>query len=193
MTHKENPVVAHSSIRGLIILGLALSLVLMISRGLKQSYWEGGPIKGDGDCTYQVMRAKTLVGTIRFHAPAHVSDIMQGLGAPSPQKLTGDERLVPCDSVIDLDEGDRHIRWAPLSASVLVAIGGKMDLNTAQAEDLVLIPGVGPKLAATIVDYRTKHGPFHSLADLEKIAGVGGKKRAKMEPFVKITPPSDSR
>ena len=191
MTDKENRVVAHSSIRGLIILGLALSLVLMISRALKQSYWGPASVTGEGDCAYQVLRGKTLLGTIRFHAPANVSDIVQGLGLPLSEKLTGDERLVPCDSAIDIEAEDRNCRWAPLSASVLVALGGKIDLNSAQIEDLILVPGVGAKLASAIVDYRAKHGPFHSLADLERIPGVGAKKRAKMEPFLKITPWSD--
>ncbi|MGB9615745.1 MAG: ComEA family DNA-binding protein [Desulfomonilaceae bacterium] len=188
MIDKGSPIAAHSSIRGLIILGLALSLVLMISRALKQSYWEPMTVKGEGDCAYQVTRGKTLVGTIRFHAPASVSDILEALGIPSSQKVSGEERLVPCDSAIVLDGDGGNVRWEPLSASVLVAIGGKIDLNSAQMEDLMLVPGVGPKLASAIVDYRAKHGPFHSLGDLEKIPGVGGKKRAKMEPFLKITP-----
>jgi len=94
--------------------------------------------------------------------------------------------LVPCDSAIDLDTQDVDIRCEPLPGTALIALGGKIDLNSAQVEDLVLVPGVGGKLASMIVNYRTKNGTFSSIAEVEKIPGVGEKKRAKMEPFLKI-------
>lgn len=49
-------------------------------------------------------------------------------------------------------------------------------LNTASAEHLCAISGIGPKLAQKIIEYRTAHGPFRSEADLRKVPGVGEKK-----------------
>jgi competence protein ComEA len=50
---------------------------------------------------------------------------------------------------------------------------GPVDLNRADAHRLADLPGVGPALAARIVDYRREHGPFRSPDDLDKVKGVG--------------------
>lgn len=51
-----------------------------------------------------------------------------------------------------------------------------VDLNTADARTLAArLEGVGPKTAEAIVAYRTKHGPFKRIEDLEKVKGVGTK------------------
>jgi competence protein ComEA len=48
-----------------------------------------------------------------------------------------------------------------------------VDLNSATAEELDALPGIGPVTAQKIVDYRRQHGPFTSVADLDAIAGIG--------------------
>ncbi len=62
------------------------------------------------------------------------------------------------------------------SGSVLAADGdGKINLNTATAEELTQLKGVGEKIAESIVQYREGHGPFKSIADLELVKGIGPK------------------
>lgn len=62
-----------------------------------------------------------------------------------------------------------------------------IDLNTANASTLETIHGVGPKRATEIIDYRTLHGPFHSLDELRKIRGIGPKLFSQISQFVEIT------
>jgi len=59
-------------------------------------------------------------------------------------------------------------------------------INTASSEDLCFIKGVGPSLAQKIIDYREKNGNFHTAKDLEKVPGIGAKKRQAMEEFVRF-------
>ena len=59
-------------------------------------------------------------------------------------------------------------------------------INTASNEDLCFIKGVGPSLAQKIIDYREKNGNFRSSKDLEKVPGIGAKKRQAMEEFVRF-------
>jgi competence protein ComEA len=51
----------------------------------------------------------------------------------------------------------------------------KVNLNTASVEQLTTLPGVGPKLAARIVEYRQKAGTFRSTQELMNVQGIGEK------------------
>jgi competence protein ComEA len=50
---------------------------------------------------------------------------------------------------------------------------GPIDLNTATAEQLDSLPGVGPATAKAIIDHRTKNGPYRSVDDLLDVRGIG--------------------
>ncbi|MDR1740927.1 MAG: ComEA family DNA-binding protein [Synergistaceae bacterium] len=52
---------------------------------------------------------------------------------------------------------------------------GLIDVNTASAEALVSVNGIGPSLAGRIIEYRTLHGPFNSVDELRKVKGIGAK------------------
>jgi len=64
-----------------------------------------------------------------------------------------------------------------------------VNLNTATAEQLATIPGVGPKMAERIIDYRQKNGGFKKIEDLMNVSGVGEKSFLKMKPLITVTAP----
>ena len=47
-----------------------------------------------------------------------------------------------------------------------------VDLNTADAEALQTLPGIGPAKAAAIIAYREEHGPFAALQDVANVPGI---------------------
>lgn len=55
-----------------------------------------------------------------------------------------------------------------------------LPLNRASAEDLELLPGIGPVRAAAIVAYRERHGPFGDPADLQRVHGIGPRTAARL-------------
>ena len=55
-----------------------------------------------------------------------------------------------------------------------------VNVNTADAEELETLTGIGPALAQTIIDYRAGHGAFRSAEDLLLVKGIG---EAKLEGF----------
>ena len=46
-------------------------------------------------------------------------------------------------------------------------------VNSATADELAQLPGIGPALAAAIIEYRTMHGPFRSFEELDAVPGLG--------------------
>lgn len=60
----------------------------------------------------------------------------------------------------------------------------KVNLNTASAEELASLPGIGSVLAARIVAYREEHGPFQSLDGLKQVSGIGDKLVEKIRDLV---------
>lgn len=51
----------------------------------------------------------------------------------------------------------------------------RVNVNTAPVAELERLPGVGPRLAQQIIDYRTANGPFATPADLAKVRGISDK------------------
>ena len=62
----------------------------------------------------------------------------------------------------------------------------RVNVNTATALDLQIIPGVGEKTAAKIIGYRDSHGPFLSEEELMNIKGIGPKKLEKMREYIRV-------
>ena len=61
-------------------------------------------------------------------------------------------------------------------------IQGVVNLNLATAEELALLPGVGPARAAAIIEHRKEAGPFESCQGLLEIRGIGEKALERMKP-----------
>ena len=73
------------------------------------------------------------------------------------------------------------------AATVTATATAPVNLNTATAEQLATIPGVGPKMAERIIDYRQKNGGFKKVEDLMNVSGVGEKSFLKMKPLITVT------
>lgn len=67
------------------------------------------------------------------------------------------------------------VTTAPTPAPAPAAPGAlvRININTATAAELELLPGIGPALAARIVEDREKKGPFKSVDDLDRVRGIG--------------------
>ncbi|NKZ05033.1 ComEA family DNA-binding protein [Actinomadura latina] len=66
------------------------------------------------------------------------------------------------------------------------APGTPLDLNTATPDQLDDLPGVGPVLAQRIVAYRTQHGGFRSVEQLQEVSGIGARRFADLKPMVRV-------
>ena len=63
-----------------------------------------------------------------------------------------------------------------LGAVALLSMGwalAAVNINSASAEELKALPGIGPAKAAAIVEYRSQHGSFKSVEELKEVKGIG--------------------
>lgn len=63
---------------------------------------------------------------------------------------------------------------------------GKININTADSEELQKIPGIGPAYAQRIIEYRENIGSFREPNDLLAIKGIGEKRLANMKQYIKF-------
>jgi competence protein ComEA len=82
----------------------------------------------------------------------------------------------------------RHGEIAPASSDPRTngASNAPVDLNTATADQLDALPGVGPATADAIIRDRDAHGPFHSVDDLARVRGIGPAKLDQLRDLVTV-------
>jgi competence protein ComEA len=73
-----------------------------------------------------------------------------------------------------------------ISGSPAPKLHYRINLNTADAPRLQLLPGIGPVIANAIVEYRLEHGPFEKISDLRRVPGVGQKKVDAIRSYVTL-------
>ena len=62
-----------------------------------------------------------------------------------------------------------------------------VDLNTATAEELDTLPGIGEKKALAIVEYREANGPFRAVEELERVKGISERTVDGMRAYVRVS------
>jgi comEA protein len=64
--------------------------------------------------------------------------------------------------------------------------GEKININKASISELTRLPGVGPRIAERIYEYRKQVGKFKSVEELLNVKGIGLKKLEKMRPYITL-------
>ncbi|MEU5094663.1 ComEA family DNA-binding protein [Streptomyces sp. NPDC020996] len=133
-------------------------------------------------------------GIHRLPAGARVVDALRAAGGVRPGTRT--EGLNQARFLVD---GEQVVVGGPVPPPVpgggpagpagpaagTGAAGAPVSLNTATADQLDALPGVGPVLARHIVDYRTQHGGFRSVDELREVNGIGDRRFADLRNLVR--------
>jgi competence protein ComEA len=71
--------------------------------------------------------------------------------------------------------------------STKLAPGEKININTASAEELDRLPGIGKTKAQAIIDYRNQNGNFQAPEDIEKVKGIKAGSYEKIKDYIKVS------
>jgi len=74
---------------------------------------------------------------------------------------------------------------APAGPEPHDVVNGRVNVNLADLKQLQMLPGIGPKAAARIIEYREEYGDFEGLEDLGQVQGIAGQRLAALEERVK--------
>jgi competence protein ComEA len=72
------------------------------------------------------------------------------------------------------------------SSSGKLAAGQTVNINTATAEQLDALPGIGPTKAQAIIDYRNEHGRFSSIEDIQNVKGIKEGEFSKIKDYIRV-------
>lgn len=122
-------------------------------------------------------------GLVTLPAGARVADALRAAG----DVLDGTD-VTALNLARRLGDGEQiNVGLPPVAAPVAVATGTRIDLNTASAEQLDALPGVGEVTARRIVDWRSEHGPFGSVEQLREVDGIGATRFARLRDQVTVS------
>lgn len=121
-------------------------------------------------------------GIYRLAKDSRVHDAIRMAGGTSAEadllKVNLAERLSDGKVIYIAKKGEEipEIAWVDQASSTVGSEKtGKININTATAEVLEQLNGIGPKKAQAIVRYREENGPFSSVDEIAKVPGIGEK------------------
>jgi competence protein ComEA len=136
-----------------------------------------------------VVGAVRQPGLYRLPQGSRIADAVAQAGG-----ATGKAQLAQVNLAAPLADGEQVVvpkrgavgAVAPSGAGAGAGTGpaAPVQLSTATLEQLETLPGIGPVMAQKILDFRTKHGAFSSVDELDAVSGIGPKRLDQLRDLV---------
>lgn len=141
--------------------------VAVIADHLVTSSATAEPTSSGSEVVVHVVGAVRKPGLVHLAAGSRVAEALRAAGGATSTKAEGSVNLARI-----LVDGEQILVNAA-GAVAGTASDGKVSLNSASAAQFEELPGVGPVLAQRILDYRSEHGAFRSIDELDDVSGIG--------------------
>ncbi|AXI99634.1 comEA protein [Cyclonatronum proteinivorum] len=107
-------------------------------------------------------------------SPAQEQTVQQASPASTPAVLSAETASEKNTAESDnLVSADNLTESAAVVTPTSVASDSKININTADTDELVQLPGIGPAIAARIIEYRNEFGPFEEISEIKNVRGIG--------------------
>ena len=154
-----------------------------------QTVTQGGSQEDRAEITVYVTGAINKPGVVTVREGARTADAVKACGGLLP---TADGEKVNMAQVLkdgqqvrvpEKQAGSSALpaNTGKASSAVKTKADGPININTASAEELDALPGIGPAMAKRIIEYRETEGAFTAIEDIKKVKGIGEAKFEKMK------------
>lgn len=159
-----------------VLVGVSAFLVGGRSSGPSTAPYEvvAATVAGSGTITVHVAGAVAEPGLVSLPPGSRVADAIAGAGGATAIADLGAVNLAE-----PIDDAGQVV--VPVVGEGGAPAGdGRVRINSATAEELATLPGIGPVLAQRIVDHRDEVGRFEAVEDLLDVSGIGERLLAGM-------------
>jgi len=151
---------------------------------------ESGPPKLEQTLLIHIVGEVVTPGVYQLNSGARVLDAVAAAGGFTKKADQSSINLVrpisDGEQIIITPKGANGSGFSEAGGGAGDSGSTKININRATAQQLDALPGIGPTLAARIVDYRNANGGFDAVSDLGQVAGIGVKLLAQIVPLVTL-------
>ena len=185
---------AYSSRQSWLLLSLAsLLFVVSLVITLYQRLSPNGSLKGNPlNIAVEIAGDISNPGIHSFAREVTVEQVLlraggiRGRKIDNPQLLNNTLNTGSKIVVIRAAKNMLTIELARMKPEKCIVFSIPLNLNEVEEEHLTLIPGIGPRLAQRIIQYRSKKGTFRKIEELMEVRGIGEKKLRNLERYLII-------
>jgi competence protein ComEA len=140
-------------------------------------------------CYVQIGEGAGPAGIFAFPREPSLQEALAAAGIPwpdaenleQPPPLSSGERLV-----VTRREGKARFSRGEMNGFFKRTLGIPLSINTESEVGLTAIPNVGPDLARSIIEERSRRGGYRKVEDLMTVPGIGYQRFLKIKPFIKL-------
>lgn len=161
----------------------------------EESAGAGSKQPASGTIVVDVEGAVERPGLVELESGSRVGDAVQAAGGLCPDAVAASvnlaQRLEDGMQIVIAREGETQESGQSIASGVVSggkvssqgakAASSKININTASAEELQQLSGIGPSLSERIVDYRESNGRFSQIEDLQNVSGIGETRFANLK------------
>lgn len=146
-----------------------------------------------GGLTFQTLRSNDRGEEIWVEGGSSWQPLASETAEASPPAASAPRVVNPLALMPDAGQETPEVAPAPASpvsispAAVAPASEAAIDINTASAEELARLPGIGPSKAEAIIAHRQTFGGFRSADDLLNVRGIGAKTLETLRPYIAVS------
>jgi competence protein ComEA len=131
------------------------------------------PIPSPAEVAVYVTGAVLEPGVYYLPEECRVQDALDAAGGPTANadldRVNLAQRVHDEDQIYFPEVGEENLPSTGTGGSE----PGQVDINTASAQELEELPGIGPTLAQSIIEHRESHGPFSTIEEIMDVRGIG--------------------
>jgi len=181
-------------------IGIFLVVLILIGAGIllwdkKKNQDSSADKVVSGEIRVDIEGAVANPGVYKLFEGAIVEDLINEAGGLS-DKVDGAKLASDLNRAQKLRDGDKIMiplmgevagtTSTPTTSAGGTTVAGKVNINSATAEQLDTLPGIGPAYAARIIQYRESNGAFGSIEEIKEVSGIGDATFGKIKDLITI-------